>query len=80
MIELSRLGGRKFVLNCDLIKFVEAAPDTIITLTSNEKLMVEQSVDEVLRLATEFWKRVHQEPPGSAYGSAHGSGQRKGGE
>lgn len=50
-------------MNSELIKFVESTPDTIITLTSNEKLMVEQSVEEVIRLATEYWKRIHQEPP-----------------
>ena len=62
MIELTRFGGRKFFLNGDLIKTVEAAPDTIITLSSGEKIMVEQSVEEVVELATRFWKRIHQEP------------------
>ncbi len=63
MIELSRLGGRKFIVNCEMIKFVENTPDTLITLSSNEKIMVEQSVEEVVRLTTEYWKRIHQEPP-----------------
>lgn len=62
MIELSRLNGKKFVLNCELIKMVESTPDTVITLASGEKLMVRDALDEVVRLTTEFKKRLHQEP------------------
>src|SRR5689334_19624460 len=35
MIKLTRLGGEVFVLNADLIRYVEARPDTFITLTNN---------------------------------------------
>jgi flagellar protein FlbD len=64
MIRLKRLNGFEFVLNGDLIKMIEATPDTMITLTSGEKLLVKESVDEVIEKATNFWKRVHQEPLG----------------
>ncbi|MBL7716529.1 MAG: flagellar FlbD family protein [Bdellovibrionales bacterium] len=66
MIELSRLNGKKFFLNADLIKSVEATPDTVITLWGNqagEKLMVKETCEEVIQKATEYWKRIHQEPP-----------------
>ena len=62
MIRLRRLNGSSFVLNSDLIKTVEATPDTIITLTSGEKLLVLEPVDAVIRGALEFRKRVAQEP------------------
>ena len=64
MIEVSRLNGKSFIVNCDLIKFVESTPDTIITLTSCEKLMVKESVDEILRRTMEYRKRLLQEPLG----------------
>jgi flagellar protein FlbD len=63
MIRLKRLNGFEFVLNSDLIKIIETTPDTMITLTSGEKLLVKETVDEVVEKATLFWKRVHQEPP-----------------
>ena len=49
MIRVTRLGGKELVVNADLIRFVEATPDTIITLTSGDKLVVQENVDEIIR-------------------------------
>ena len=60
---MSRLNGRKFIMNCELIKTMEATPDTVITLTAGDKIMVKESIQEVLRMAMDYRKRLHQEPP-----------------
>ena len=49
MIQLTRLGGEPFLLNAELIQYVEARPDTFITLTSGQRLVVTEAMDEVLR-------------------------------
>jgi flagellar protein FlbD len=49
MIDLTRLNGHRLVVNCDLIKFAEPSPDTTITLTTGEKLIVLESCDELIR-------------------------------
>jgi flagellar protein FlbD len=49
MIELTRLNGHRIVVNCDLIKFAEPSPDTTITLTTGDKLIVLESCDELIR-------------------------------
>ncbi len=49
MIKLTRLNGKAFVLNCELIRSMESTPDTVITLTVGEKLMVKEGVDEVIQ-------------------------------
>lgn len=54
MIRLTRLNGRPLVLNSDLIKFLERAPDTVITLTNGEKVIVRESEEEVVQLVREF--------------------------
>ena len=54
MIKLTRLGGEPFLLNADLIQYVEARPDTFITLTNGERLVVVESMDEVLRRAVAY--------------------------
>ena len=54
MIELSRLNGKKFILNCELIKFIESTPDTVITLTTGDKVMVLEPVDKVLQDTMKF--------------------------
>jgi len=48
MIDLTRLNGHRLVVNCDLIKFAEAQPDTTISLVTGEKLLVLESCDEVI--------------------------------
>jgi len=61
MIKVTRLNDAQLVINADLIEFVEAIPDTIISLTTGKKIMVKESIDEVIdsvarfkRLATGF--------------------------
>ncbi len=43
MIELTRLNGHPLYLNGDLIKWAEAAPDTVLTLINDEKVVVRES-------------------------------------
>ena len=63
MIKLRRLGGEPFILNADLIRYVEARPDTFITLTSGDRLVVQESMDEVLELAVQYQQTKHLIPP-----------------
>ena len=48
MIDVTRLNGKNFVLNAELIEVMEETPDTVITLTTGHKYLVKESVDEVL--------------------------------
>ena len=57
MIKLTRLNDTEIVVNADQIKYVESTPDTIITLMNNEKILVINSVDEVIQKVIEF-KRI----------------------
>lgn len=63
MIWVSRLNGKKFVVNCEMIKFIEATPDTVITLSTGEKLMIKEGVDEVIQASSEYKQRMFREPP-----------------
>lgn len=62
MIKLTRINGEEFVVNADLIRFVESRPDTYITLTSEERLIVLESVDEVIRRSIEYARAVRFVP------------------
>lgn len=66
MITLHRLNGKEFVLNAEQIKFVEATPDTVITLANeNEKFMVKETVEDVVRMVIEYKRQWMYAPPGS---------------
>lgn len=64
MIKLTRLNGEVFVVNADLIRFVEARPDTVVTLTTDEKLLVREPVDEVVQRVIEFARTIRLVPDG----------------
>ena len=56
MINVTRLDHSSFVLNSDLIEFIENTPDTVITLTDHRKITVLESAAEVVDL-TRAWRR-----------------------
>ncbi len=63
MIQLTHLGGEPFILNAELIQYVEARPDTFITLTTGQRLVVAEAMDEVLRRAMVYQQAKHLVPP-----------------
>jgi len=58
MIRLTRLNNRSLVVNSDLIKFIENAPDTVITLASGEKIVVLETAEEVITRIVEYRRRL----------------------
>ena len=58
MIRLTRINKTSLAINADLIKFVEAAPDTVITLSTGEKVVVGESVDQIIELIVEFRRLI----------------------
>ncbi|MEK6675113.1 MAG: flagellar FlbD family protein [Planctomycetota bacterium] len=59
MITLTRLNDRVVVVNAELIKIIEATPDTTVTLIHGETLFVREPVDEVVRLVIDYRRQVH---------------------
>jgi flagellar protein FlbD len=58
VIRLTRLNGQEFAINSDLIKFIEKAPDTVITLTSGEKIIVRENTDQIVERVVAFRQAV----------------------
>lgn len=62
MIKLHHRNGEAFLVNADLVKFVEARPETFVTLTSGDRLMVRETMEEVLTRALEYQRSKHLIP------------------
>ncbi len=62
MIKLTRLSGEAFILNADLIRFIESRPDTYITLTTDDRFIVREGADEVVRRAIEYARQIRLAP------------------
>ncbi|SMC65908.1 flagellar FlbD family protein [Sporomusa malonica] len=56
MIRVTKLKSqdRDFIVNAELIETIEETPDTVITLTSGKKLIVEESMDEIVRKVMDY--------------------------
>jgi flagellar protein FlbD len=58
MIKLTRLSHASLIVNSDLIEHIEETPDTVLTLTSGQKLMVRESAEEVIEKVVAFRKSI----------------------
>ncbi len=63
MIQLTRLNNNPLIINSDLIKWIENAPDTVLTLVTGEKIVVLESSREVVEKIVEFRRRILAELP-----------------
>ena len=59
MIRLKRLNGKEVVVNCDFIEFIESTPDTVVTLVAGNKLVVCETIDEVIGKVVEYKQKVY---------------------
>ena len=63
MIKVTRLNGKAFVVNADLIQFLEETPDSVITLVNHEKVVVKEPLDELVRRVIEYQRGIRCFPP-----------------
>lgn len=60
MIRLTRLNNRSLVVNSELIKFIENAPDTVITLVTGEKIVVLETAEEVMNRILQYRRELRR--------------------
>ena len=63
MIKVTRLNGKEFMVNAELVQYLEATPDTVITLINHEKLVVKEPVDEIVRRIVEYGRSLRSMVP-----------------
>ena len=60
MITVTRLNGKAFVLNADLIKVVEENPDTTVRLTTGDTYIVKESMQQVVELSVDYGRSLRK--------------------
>ena len=58
MITVTRINGNKVTINALLIELVEEAADTVITLTTGNKIVVKERADEIVALHQQFLQAI----------------------
>ena len=65
MIKLTKFNSEaqkkgEFVLNAEIIETIEETPDTVVTLTNGKKLIVDESMDEIVRRVMKYRRALKQ--------------------
>ncbi len=56
MIEVTKLNGKKLIVNAELIETIEETPDTVISFVTGKKIIVKESRQEVKNLVILYKK------------------------
>jgi flagellar protein FlbD len=62
MIALTRLNGHPVMVNCDLIEQIEETPDTVVTLTSGNRIIVRDSMVDIQKKIVDFKRQIYGPP------------------
>lgn len=58
MIKVKRINGTELVINADMIEFIEETPDTVISLTTAKKIIVGESIDDIIEKIVEYRRKI----------------------
>ncbi len=60
MIYLKKINDKEIVINCDKIESIQESPDTIILLSNGKKIIVKNSIDEIVEKTVEFKRKLYK--------------------
>ncbi|MDA3899346.1 MAG: flagellar FlbD family protein [Spirochaetes bacterium] len=58
MIEVHRLNGSPFYINCDHIETMEETPDTVVHLTNDRTYVVTEKAEEIINKIVSYKSRI----------------------
>jgi flagellar protein FlbD len=59
MIKVTRLNDSVMVINVEKIQTLQATPDTVITFTNHDKIMVKEPIEEISRRIVDYQRAVN---------------------
>ncbi len=59
MIVLTKINNAPIAVNCDLIQYMEETPDTVITMSNNEKVVVQEAMEEVIKKVVHYRRLIN---------------------
>jgi flagellar protein FlbD len=60
MIAVKKINGQGIIVNCELIEMIEFSPHAVMTLTTGEKLIVDETRDDLLRKIIEYKRAINK--------------------
>ena len=65
MIKVTRLNDSVMVINVEKIQSLQSTPDTVITFTNNDRIMVKEPMEEVSQRIVEYRRAVNSAGQGA---------------
>lgn len=59
MIKVTRLNDSTLTINVDMIQSLQAIPETVITFTNNDKIMVKEPLEEVSQRIVDYQRTIY---------------------
>lgn len=63
MIKATRLDGSELWVNAEMIEFIEATPDTVVSLVNETKVVVKESPEALVEAIIAYRQKVCQRNP-----------------
>jgi flagellar protein FlbD len=63
MIKVTRLNNCELWVNAEMIEFIEATPDTIVSLTDHTKIVVKESPQAIVDAVVAYRRRIYNQRP-----------------
>jgi flagellar protein FlbD len=60
VITVTKINDRDIIVNCDLIELIESTPDTTLTTTTGKKILIRDTVEEVLDKVVAYKGRINK--------------------
>ena len=64
MIKVTRLNDSTLMINVDMIQSLQAIPETVITFTNNNKIMVKEPLEEVSQRIVDYQRTIYSNSKG----------------
>ena len=61
MIKVTRLNDSALMINVDMIQSLQAIPETVITFTNNDKIMVKEPLEEVSQRIVDYQRTIYSD-------------------
>jgi flagellar protein FlbD len=58
MIVVKKINGQEIIVNCDLIQTIEFSPHAVMSLTTGEKIIVDETRDDILDKVIEYKRAI----------------------
>jgi flagellar protein FlbD len=58
MIVLTKINNAPIAVNSDLIQYIEETPDTVITMSTSDKVVVQEAMEEVIKKVVHYRRLI----------------------